>query len=158
MSEVVVRNYKRRDRDAVLRITDESFGGFCIDANMEAHFGQIAETSWQDRKRQGIDYDLRRNHDHVFVAEIDDCVVGYVCNRLYREHSIGHIANMAVARDYQSRGVGKALLRRSLEHFRECDMRYARIETLEQNYKGQSLYPLFGFKEIGRQIFYLREL
>lgn len=158
MSEVTIRSYRRRDREAVMDITDESFGGFCIDANMEHHFGEIAETTWQERKREGIDYDLRRNHDHVFVAESDDRVVGYVCNRLYRDHSIGHIANMAVAKDYQGQGVGKSLLRRSLAHFRECGMRYARIETLEQNYKGQSLYPTFGFKEIGRQIFYLREL
>jgi ribosomal protein S18 acetylase RimI-like enzyme len=65
---------------------------------------------------------------------------------------------MAVASDYQGQGVGKILMRQALSHFREHGMRYARIETLEQNYRGQSLYPAFGFKEVGRQIFYLREL
>jgi ribosomal protein S18 acetylase RimI-like enzyme len=65
---------------------------------------------------------------------------------------------MAVAASYQGLGVGKALIGHALEHFRKRGMRYARIETLQQNYKGQKLYPSFGFTEIGRQIYYLREL
>jgi ribosomal protein S18 acetylase RimI-like enzyme len=158
MSEPTVRKYRRRDRPAVMRITEESFEGFCLDCNMEEHFGTIAETTWQDRKRAGIDYDLRRNPGHALVAELDGRVVGYVCTRIYREHSTGHVANMAVARDYQGRGVGRMLMQRALEHFRDCGMRYARVETLEQNYKGRKLYPAFGFKEIGRQVYFLREL
>jgi ribosomal protein S18 acetylase RimI-like enzyme len=158
MSDVVVRVYRRRDRDAVLRITEESFGDFCLDANMERHFGRIAETTWQQRKREGIEYDLRRNHDHAFVAELGGEVVGYACTRVYREHSTGHVANMAVALGHQNQGIGKLLLQACLDHFRDCGMRYARIETLEQNRRGQHLYPSFGFREIGRQIFYFREL
>lgn len=158
MSDVRIRKYRRGDREAVLRITQESFDGFCIDANMEEHFGRIANTTWQQRKRDGIDYDLRRNRDNAFVAELDGQVVGYICTRIYRDLATGHVANMAVAKDWQGHGIGKMLMRAALDHFRDCGMRYARIETLEQNYKGQQLYPAFGFKEIGRQIFYLREL
>ncbi len=158
MSEPTVRKYRRRDRAAIMRITEESFEGFCLDSHMEEKFGLIASTTWQERKRDGIDYDLRRHPEHAFVAELDDRAVGYVCTRIYREHSMGHVANMAVARDYQGRGVGKALMRRALEHFRECGMHYARVETLEQNYKGRKLYPAFGFKEVGRQVYFLREL
>lgn len=153
-----MRRYRRRDRKAILRITEESFEGFCLDENMEKHFGRIADTTWKERKRDGIDYDLRHNPEHVLVAKADGRVVGFVCTRIYRSQATGHIANMAVARDCQGQGVGKILMRHALSHFRKQGMRYARIETLEQNYKGQSLYPAFGFKEVGRQIFYLREL
>ena len=55
-------------------------------------------------------------------------------------------------------GVGKALMAAALDHFRDCGMLYARIETLEQNIKAQNFYPSVGFKEVARQIFYVMEL
>lgn len=158
MSEPTIRRYKRRDREAVLSITEKSFGSFCLDSNIEERFGTVGGTTWQDRKRSGIDYDLRNNPEHTFVAEVDGQVVGYICGRTYRSTSIGHVANMAVHPDHQGHGVGRKLLGKTLEHFRECGMRYARIETLEQNYKARRLYPSVGFEEVGRQVFYFREL
>ena len=158
MAEVTIRKYRRRDRSDVLRITDQSFGGFCVDSNMEEHFGRIAGSNWQQRKRAAILYDLKRNPKHCFIAEEDAEVVGYCCTRIYNDLSTGHIANMAVDRLYQGRGIGKKLMRAALEHFRKQGMDYARIETMEQNETGKHLYPAFGFKEIGRQIFFFREL
>jgi ribosomal protein S18 acetylase RimI-like enzyme len=158
MADVTIRKYRRRDRRAILRITDESFGGFCLDSNMEEHFGRIAGSNWSQRKHAAILYDLKRNPRHCHVAEVDGELVGYCCTRMYPDLSTGHIANMAVARDLQSRGIGKKLIRAALDHFREAGMDYARIETMEQNDTGKHLYPAFGFKEIGRQIFFFREL
>ena len=158
MSDVSIRNYRRSDRQTVLQITEESFGGFCLEAEMEEHFGLIAETTWQERKRGGIDYDLRCNPEHTLVAEQGGEVVGYLCSRVYRDQKMGHIANLAVAREQQGQGIGKMLLAAALEHLRDCGMRYARIETLAGNYKGRKLYPAFGFKEVGRQVFFMREL
>ena len=156
--DIKVRRYRRRDRDAVLRITRTSFVGMCLDSAIEKHFGPVSNTTWQDRKWDGIEWDLRHRPGDVLIAEVDDEVVGYMCTRLYYDYSIGHVANMAVEREFQGRGVGKALMRAALDHFRNCGMRYARIETLEENYKGRNFYPAFGFKEVGRQIHYFRDL
>jgi len=158
MGEIIVRKYRRRDRDAIMRITRTSFQDMCLDSVMERHFGRIAGTTWQERKEDGIDWDLRHRPEHVLVAEIDGEVVGYMCTRLYYDYSIGHVANLAVACEHQGKGVGKKLMAAALEHFRRCGMRYARVETLDENYKGRKLYPAFGFKEVGRQIYYFREL
>lgn len=158
MLDVKVRRYRRRDRDAVMRITEESFEGFCLDSCIEERFGPISGLTWQERKRDVIDYDLRRNPEHALVAEADGLVVGYVCTRLYHDYAIGHVANMAVAKEYQGRGVGKMLIRAALDHFRKCGMRYARIEALEDNYRARDFYLSFGFREVARQIYYLREL
>jgi ribosomal protein S18 acetylase RimI-like enzyme len=158
MEDVTIRRYGRRDRSHILRITDESFGGFCMDSNMEDHFGRIAGSNWQQRKRAAILYDLKRNAKHCLVAEVDGELVGYCCTRIYKDLSTGHIANMAVDRLFQGRGIGKKLMRAAIDHFRKAGMDYARIETNEQNETGKHLYPAFGFKEIGRQIFYFREI
>jgi len=158
MAKISIRKYRRRDRERVLRIAEESFAGVCLDENIERHFGRIAGTNWRERKRESIDYDLRHNPQHALVAEADGEVIGFVALRIYPDQLMGHIANLAVAREWQGQGAGKMLLNGALAHLRECGMRYARIETLEQNFKAQKLYPAFGFQEIGRQIHYLRVL
>lgn len=156
--EVTIRYYRSDDRDAVLEITERSFPGFCLDENVEKLFGDIAGTSWQSRKKKAIAYDLDYRPADTLVAEVGGQVVGYACNRIYRTRSVGHVANMAVDPEYQGCGVGKALLKASLDHFRRRGMECARIETLEQNYKARKLYPSFGFKEVGSRIYYFREL
>ncbi len=158
MSEVIIRAYRRADCEAVLRITEESFEGFCMDYNMEKQFGRIAGTTWQERKRDGIEYDLRRHGEHVLVAELGKEVVGYVCTRIDPEYATGHIANLAVDIEHQNQGIGRMLVRGALDHFRECGMRYARIETLVDNVRARKLYTSFGFQEIGQQVYYLHEL
>ena len=154
---IEVRKYQSRDRRAVLRIAVESFVGVCMDENIERQFGVVGDR-WEDYKKEAIDYDLVNNPASTFVAVVDGEVAGFVCNRLYTSRSIGHVANLAVASQFQGKGVGKVLMRASLEHFRERGMRHARIETLEQNAKAQKFYPSLGFKEIGRQIFYFMKL
>ena len=154
---VQVRRYHRRDHQVVLELSAENFSGVCLDENIENAFGQVG-AEWQQHKMDSIDYDLTNSPTSCFVAEVDGKVVGVVCNRLYHDRSVGHVANLAVQREYQGRGIGKALMKATIDHFRETGMRFARIETLEQNEKGQKFYPSLGFKEIGRQIFYFMKL
>jgi ribosomal protein S18 acetylase RimI-like enzyme len=154
---IKVRRYEQRDRRAVLQIAGRSFEGVCLDENIENAFGKLGD-SWQIHKKSAVDYDLQNNPSSAFVAIMDNRIVGFVCNRIYRSRSLGHVANLAVSTDYQSRGVGRALMLRTLEHFRNEGMKFARIETLEQNERGRDFYPKLGFKEVGRQVFYVREL
>jgi ribosomal protein S18 acetylase RimI-like enzyme len=158
LGDVRLRRYRRRDRDAVLRITRESFAGVCLDHNIEQRFGTVQGTTWQERKAAGIESDLSRHPQDAFVAELHGEVVGFVCTRVYRATSTGHIANLAVSPEHRGRGVGRALVEHALEHFRGQGLSFARIETLEQNQVGQHLYPAAGFEEIGRQVFYFQRL
>ena len=156
-AQITTRPYRRRDRDAVLHIAEESFAGVCIDENIEKAFGQIGG-SWQEHKRSTVDYDLANNPYDTLVADVDGKTVGFICTRLQRYRLTGHVANLAVTPKCQGMGVGKALMAAALDHFRDCGMLYARIETLEQNAKGQKFYPSLGFKEIARQVYYFMEL
>ena len=68
------------------------------------------------------------------------------------------VPNIAVMPEVRGQGLGKQLMERALVYFREQGMRFAKIETLDQNPIGQQFYPSMGFEEVGRQIHYLREL
>ena len=155
---LIIRKYRRRDRHRIMEITQEAFDGVSVDSLIERGFGRVADTSWQQRRATSVDYDLEANPEQTLVAEQDGEVVGYVCARLYRQYLIGHVANLAVAPEHQGQGIGRALLEACLGAFREAGMKYARVETLDSNERGQRLYPSAGFREVARQIHYFMEL
>jgi ribosomal protein S18 acetylase RimI-like enzyme len=152
-----IRKYHSRDRAAVLAIAAESFAGVCLDENIEKAFGPVG-ADWREHKKDSVDYDLVNSPSDTLVAVADGEVIGFVCNRVYHSRSLGHVANLAVATQHQGKGVGKALMQATFAHFRKIGLQYARIETLEQNERGQKFYPSLGFQEIGRQIFYFTKL
>ena len=156
--DVTIRQYRRRDRSAVLEITGRAFNGRCLECNVEERFGTVGGDRWQERKKSGIQYDLKHRPRDTLVAEVDGQVVGFVCTRLYRSRSIGHVANLAVAPEYQGQGIGRSLVEAALDHFRNHGMKHARVETLANNEKARGLYPKLDFEEVARRIYYFREL
>jgi ribosomal protein S18 acetylase RimI-like enzyme len=154
-----IRVYQPEDLPRLQAITAETFGAVSIDNNMEKLFGPFGQGDWKTRKVAAIADDCRLQPDGVFVVE-DEAgeVVGYVTTRLNRTSGVGWIPNLAVDPKEQGKGLGRALLEHAIGFFREQGMAVAKIETLEQNPIGQSLYPRLGFAEVARQIHYAMRL
>jgi ribosomal protein S18 acetylase RimI-like enzyme len=154
-----LRTYRPDDLPRLQEITAVTFGPVSIDGNMERLFGPFGQGDWRTRKVAAIADDCHIQPDGVFVAEdARGQVVGYVTTRLDPTRGIGWIPNLAVDPAHQGHGLGRALLEHALDFFRAKDMTVARIETLEQNPIGQSLYPSLGFVEVARQIHYALRL
>jgi len=153
-----IRRYRESDRDAIRRITAESFEGVSVDNNLEKLFGLAGGTDWQQRKVAGVNAELDAYTDHIFVCEADGQVAGYVTTMVDRSTRIGHIRNLAVDRNRRKAGIGKRLIDKALQYFREEEMEVAKIETMEQNDICRKFYPTFGFKEYARQIYYALRL
>ncbi|MCX5672775.1 MAG: GNAT family N-acetyltransferase [Planctomycetota bacterium] len=154
----MIRRFRPSDLERVKEITLLGFEGVSIDHGMEKRFGVIAGKDWKWRKARSLDDDVEANSDGVFVYEADGAVVGYITTRLDAESAIGWIPNIAIDPGHQGRGIGRALMQAALDYLRASGMRYAKIETLEQNQKGQAFYPSVGFQEVARQIHYLMRL
>lgn len=155
---MVLREYRESDREILKELTVEAFRPVSIDNNIERKFGLINGTDWAWRKKRHIDADCDANPDGIFVAEVEDRVVGYITTRLDPATKIGWIPNMAVGAGQRGRGIGKLLMDRALAYFADEGMEYAKIETLDQNEVGCRFYPKVGFEEVARQIHYLKKL
>jgi ribosomal protein S18 acetylase RimI-like enzyme len=153
-----IRSYRPSDREALRSLTEEAFHGVSIDHNIEAIFGMIAGHNWRWRKARHIDDDVAIHPDGVFVAEEDGRIIGYITTRVDREAGVGQIPNLAVAAAARNRGLGRQLIEYALQYFRSLGLSHAKIETLEQNPIGRHLYPACGFKEVARQIHFVRDL
>ncbi len=153
-----IRPHRPDDLPAVCAVTVACFEGVSIDRNIDRRFGPVGGRGWADRKARDVALDCAEQPDGVFVAEAGGAVVGYVTTRLDHFASIGRIPNLAVAEAYRGRGVATALIRHALNWMRGRGMALAKIETLEQNERGQSLYPKLGFREVARQVHYVMPL
>ena len=154
-----IRLYDGRDLERLQQITAETFGPVSIDKNMERLLGPFGPGDWESRKVAAIADDCRIQPDGVFVAEDESArVVGYVTTRLNHASGIGWIPNLAVDPEHQGQGLGRSLLDHAIRFLRESGMAVAKIETLEQNPIGQTLYPSLGFKEVARQIHFAMRL
>ena len=154
-----IRPFRDGDLPRLQHITAQTFGPVSIDRNMEQRLGPFGQGDWSTRKVAAIADDCAAQPDGVFVAEdASGEPIGYVTTRLNPTSRIGWIPNLAVDPSHQGKGLGRTLLLHALDHFRRSGMEVAKIETLEQNPVGQSLYPSLGFVEVARQIHYAMRL
>jgi ribosomal protein S18 acetylase RimI-like enzyme len=156
--DLYIRHYRPADLETIKRLTIEGFDGVSIDRNIEDQFGPINNHDWRWRKARHIDFDVDRDADGVFVAEIDGQIVGYITTFRDQGAGMGLIPNLAVDSAQRGRGIGRKLIEYALNNFREAGLTHAKIETLDQNEVGQGLYPSLGFREVARQIHYCMAL
>lgn len=158
MSTFTIRPYRPDDLPRVCAITVASFDGVSIERNIEHQFGPVGGRTWGERKARTVSRDCAEEPAGVFVAEAGGEVIGYVTVRTDPFTRIGRIPDLAVADGHRGEGVGSALIRHAVAWMRAQGMAMAKIETLAQNARGQSLYPQLGFQEVARQIHYVMPL
>jgi GNAT superfamily N-acetyltransferase len=84
---------------------------------------------WDVRQSFDIDAFLRDEGERVWVALLDDRVVGWVGVRLHEEDKMGEIYILAVDPDVQRKGIATALLDKAHTFMREAGMAMVMVET-----------------------------
>ncbi|GAA3732726.1 GNAT family N-acetyltransferase [Salinactinospora qingdaonensis] len=84
---------------------------------------------WRADQRRAVQQACGSENIHVWVAEVDTLVAGFVAVRLDHEASLGEIYMVAVDPDHQRSGVGTALTSFALEWIKEQGMAVAMVET-----------------------------
>jgi len=156
--QVTIRQARPGDLDAMAAITAEVFAPAAIEAQIEQKLGRTGPAGWVELKADGLRREVLRHPGVCFVAERAGRVVGYVTCAVVARASRGRVADLAVSASCQARGIGRKLLLRALDRFRELGLKQAKIETLATNAAGQHLYPSVGFREVARQIHYVMPL
>jgi [ribosomal protein S18]-alanine N-acetyltransferase len=90
--------------------------------------------------------ELASGNHYVAVVE-DDAVIGYAGLVVAPPHE-AWVNNMAVRRDHQRRGIGRALLEELLRIAREHGVRHTLLEVAADNTPAQALYDAYGFETI----------
>ena len=100
---------------------------------------------------------LIRQQNIIFrVMLLDDEVIGYYSfQKVFDE---GYINNIAIKREYQSKGYGTKLFEDLIERAHKFEVNALTLEVEVDNEKALKLYKKFGFQEEGRRKnFYLNK-
>lgn len=85
-------------------------------------------------------------HPGVYLVVEEEKVIGYSIG-IMRFENLGHIISIAIDKAYRGRGLGKKLLKETIEGLMETGAKKIRIEVRESNDVAINLYKKFGFME-----------
>jgi len=158
IENIIVRKMKSQDLNIILDITRRAWGRYTLYQLLEDRHGSIWQNSASERKVDEVRSFCQSHADRVIVAEINRKVVGYAMYSISESDGIGEVRNNAVDPDYQGKGVGTAMNKWIIDHFRKLKLKIARVSTLEHDKPAQRVYEKQGFKELARTIHYSMEL
>jgi RimJ/RimL family protein N-acetyltransferase len=101
----------------------------------------------RDRYRESFEKWLDDEHALMVVAEADGELIGHL-SAFGRENRPAEIG-MAVAKEWRGRGVGTALMRRSVDWARERGVHKLALQVWPHNEAARRLYEKFGFVQEG---------
>ena len=130
MNGILIRLMQESDLPAILTIERESF-----------------PNPWSE---QSFLCELRSktNFSKFFVAECSGgSIAGYA--GVWFFYGEGHVANIAIKKDFRAKGIGKSLLNYIIAFAREKGAQKMFLEVAAKNLTARRLYKSFGFKEDG---------
>lgn len=153
-----IRGMQKMDLDRIVEITRIAWGNMTLYKLLEDRHGMIGHKGWSERKVDDVKSFCEKNPSHVIVAIQDNTVVGYATFRIDKEDEMGYVNNNAVDPAFQGRGIGSAMNRWIVDHFRKEGLRVARVSTMEHDIAAQKVYEKQGFKELARTVHYSMRL
>ena len=104
---------------------------------------------------------LNPEREAVFVAVIDDSVVGFVhiekYNTLYFE-TMANILGLAVSSKYRRRGIGKALVEQAEKWAEENDIELMRLNSGSKRIGAHKFYQTLGYLSEKSQMRFIKRL
>ena len=103
----------------------------------------------------------RRDPEGIRVAKVDGKVVGFVAGdsgwfSKRAQKIVGAIHEIAVLPEYQGLGIGKALMERILEYFRNKGLDSVELWVGDENRRAMEFYEKLGFKRASQYNYWVR--
>jgi ribosomal-protein-alanine N-acetyltransferase len=92
--------------------------------------------------------ELAAGHRYIVAVDDDDRVIGYA-GLAVNPPDEGWVQNIAVRRDAQRRGIGRALLEALLSEAESRGVQRMLLEVAVDNGPAQKLYAHYGFEQVG---------
>ncbi|MCA9459949.1 MAG: GNAT family N-acetyltransferase [Nanoarchaeota archaeon] len=94
-----------------------------------------------------------QNDACVFVSEVDNRIIGYLCGDIRKEVSYRHLPfvaeldNMMVIDEFRSSGIGSKLYEKFIQWCKSKNIGKIRVNVSAENKQGINFYKKNGFKE-----------
>ncbi|MFW6201085.1 MAG: GNAT family N-acetyltransferase [Gemmatimonadota bacterium] len=128
---MTIRVYRTADREAVVRLSLRAWAPVfaSIEQAMDPAVYRVFYPDWRVRQREAVEAVLADPDQHVWVAEREGTVAGFVAVAFHRDDDMGEIYMTAVDPEHQGKGVGTALAEFAVDWMRQAGLAVAMVET-----------------------------
>jgi ribosomal protein S18 acetylase RimI-like enzyme len=144
------------DHVAIERLVIDAFEPITWQKKLDARFGPLNGQDWQQRWHDRLAKIFATQI--VLVGELDGLIAAVATMALDQPAALGFIDVLAVGREFQGRGLGREMLRATMQHLQSLGCRYVNLDCLTDNEAGNALYASDGFEEVARHIRWFRKL
>jgi len=127
---LIIRPFKDSDIKDLIKLTILGFEP--IFSSFEKILGPkiypIIYPDWRERQKKGVENISQNNRISLWVAEVNECVVGYIAYELY-DDATAEVQLLAVHPEYQNHGIGTQLNTFVLQKMKEGGMKMAIVST-----------------------------
>ncbi|MDP3990493.1 MAG: GNAT family N-acetyltransferase [archaeon] len=142
---MLIRKAKKVDIESIHKLDRESTR---YHKKFDADFYTISEKWWKIKKDSQLKA-IKSPTNLVLVAELDEKVVGYIWGYVetIMKNKIGKIQELIVTSKQRGKGIGKELIKRMLDFFKERECVISEIEVFVENLPTIQVYEKAGFKK-----------
>ncbi len=129
---LLIRPYASNDLEAIVELSilawEPVFDSF--QQVLGSAIYALIYPDWKPAQKAVVESACRDSEKyHVWVAEVDQTVVGFFAYELNENDKTGEVYLLAVHPDYQNRGIGTALNHFALDKLKESGMKLAVVGT-----------------------------
>ena len=144
---VIVREAGPPDLEAIISLwLDLQKYNAALDPRLTASDG--AEAWFRDYLRE----QLENERAAVFVALLDNAVVGYIFGQILRrptldETECGYVGDLCITEEYRQRGIGTELYERLQKWFVDKEITVLEVQVIRSNLIGDAFWSSLGFND-----------
>ena len=148
VDDVTIRDFEPQRDEAVVGVMVGEVWSGGNDDLMEEQFGVVGDRPWQEWMAESVLAYLKAEGARSFVAEKDGEVVGFCSYVVDEGRGLGTVGYNGVARKWQGRGIGSAMLGFVLERIKGEGMEYGAVIVADNEQHGPARhnYEKHGFR------------
>ena len=130
--ELRIEPYNPHYLDAIIRLSLRAWAPVfeSIQKTLNADVYQVFyPEQWQVSQQKAVEDICSDQEVHVWVAIDNNVTIGFIAVKLHSDDNMGEIYMVAVAPDFQGRGVGSALIDFALDWMKTAGMSIAKVDT-----------------------------
>jgi len=142
-----IRKAKKDDIELIHKLDKESTR---YHKKFDRDFYTVSEKWWKIKKDSQIKA-IKSPTNLILVAESGEKVVGYIWGYAdtIMKHKIGKIQELIVTSKQRGKGIGKELIKRMLDFFKDRKCIISEIEVFVENLSTIQVYEKVGFRKRG---------
>lgn len=151
-----IRPAAAADHAAIEALVIASFEPVTWQRGVDRRFGPLNGRDWRQRWQSRLRNIFQTQV--VLVGEVEGQIAAMASATIDRESALAFIDVLAVAGTFQGQGLGRAMLRGTIEHLKHLGCQYVQLDCLTDNDAANALYRDEGFAEVACHIRWFRKI